>query len=159
MSKGLFEYAAQNPAQAAPQVQKDIESTADYYRQQQEQHERAEQLKEIIAQQIQQGNDPQYILYAAIEAIALLTHDAEWQQEQHERLNSIYADLAQQSFIADNEAIAARRREQTQQEYNSKLRGQLCKQLRGYRKIAAGLEDALKALDELNPPDIENLIL
>lgn len=158
MGKGLFDYAAQNPAQDAPQVQEAITDTANAYQLAQERAQQALQLKEGIAQQIREGNAPQYILYAAVEAIGLLTNDAAWTQAQQEQLNKVYADLAQQSFIVNNEAIAAARLEKMQKDYNKRLRAQLAKQLQGYRQITAGLTDALRALDNIDPQDPEELL-
>ena len=157
MAQGLFEYAEQNPAQEPPQERQAIRNTARTYREAQEQRETAEGLKESIAQQLEQGNAPQYILYTAIKAIGLLTNDADWTERQRETLDGIYSDLAQQSFITDNEAIAAHRLDRMQKEYNDKLRRQLTKSLNGYRRIEKGITEALKALNDMEQaqePDI-----
>jgi uncharacterized protein YllA (UPF0747 family) len=147
-SIGLLEYAEQNPAQEPPQERQAAAVAARTYRERQEAQEQAEALKESIAQQLEQGNAPQYILYTAIKAIGLLTNDLEWTEEQQRRLDTVYADLAQQSFIIDNAAIAAERLDKMQQEYIDKMRRQLTKSLNGYRRIEKALTEALQAVNE-----------
>ena len=109
----------------------------------------ADQRKESILSQLKQGGAPQYILYTAIEAIAGLTNDEEWAQECVACLDRLYTDLAQQSLLADNEALAAARVEQMRATYNAKLRRNLERQLDGYDNIARGLREALAALDDM----------
>lgn len=111
--------------------------------------ERAEELKDSITEQIDKGNAPQTILYTAISAIGLLSHDTEWAEAAHAALDALYEDLEQDSFMVDNAAIEASRRGRKQTEYNDRLRRQIIRQLGGYGKIKKGLEDALAALDEL----------
>ena len=158
MGKGLFEYAAQNPTQEPPQERQAIEDTASAYQQQQEQKEQAAQLKENITLLFEQGYDPQIILYWTLELIGLRTNDMEWAQAQQERINKVYADLAQQSFIADNEAIAADRRAQQRKDYYTKLRARLLREIHHCGQIQTELVDAVKVLDDLNPQDPEKLM-
>ena len=158
MGIGLFEYAAKNPAQDPPEQERQaIEGAARTYRERQEEREQAEELKASIAQQLERGNAPQYILYTALRAIGVLTHDAEWAEAQQQTLDSVYADLAQQSLLTDNAAIAAARLDTMQTQYNDKLRRQLTKSLNGYRRIEKGINEALKALNDMEQaqePDI-----
>lgn len=158
MAMGLYEYAAAHPAEDTPPAQQDIADTARAIMEQKDRIEQAAQLKENIARLFDQGFDPEVILYWAVETIGLLTNDREWKDAQQEKLNRVYADLAQRSFTADNEAIAAERRAKIQQEYNDKLRGQLQRQLMGYNRIARGLNDALDALNALDPKDPEEIL-
>ena len=51
--------------------------------------------------------------------------------------------------ITDNEATAAHRLDGMQKEYNDKLRRQLTKSLNGYRRIEKGINEALKALNDM----------
>lgn len=148
MAMGLLEYAAQNPQQEPEQERQAIETTARTYREQQEAQETAEALKESIAQQLKQGNAPQYILYAAIRAIGLLTNDPEWTEAQHKALDDVYSDLAQQSFLVDNAAIAAERLDKMQRDYIDRMRRQLTKSLNGYRRIEKALTEALQAVND-----------
>lgn len=145
---GLLEYAAKHPAQEPPQERQAIETTARTYREQQEAQDTAAALKESIAQQIKQGNEPQYILYAALKAIGLLTNDPEWAEAQQRRLDTVYADLAQQSLFMNNAAIAAERLEKMQGDYIDRMRRQLTKSLSGYRRIEKALTEALQAVNE-----------
>ena len=151
MARGLFDYAEQNPAGEPPQETRALRETVRTYREAQAQRETAEELKKSISQQITGGNAPQYILYTAISAIGLLTNDPGWTEEQRGRLDAVYDDLRQQSFITDNEEIAAHRLAEMQRAYNSKLRKSLERNLNGYKRIEKGITEALKALNEIDP--------
>ena len=153
MAKTLAEYAAQNPQEMPPAEQEQQQNAAtmkDRERERAQERQNDERLKASILAQLQQANEPQYILYTALEAIGLLTHDAEWAETGKACLDKIYDDLAQQSLLTDNAAIAEARTREMQEGYKDRLRRQLNKQLQGYHKIARGLNDALAALDELD---------
>ena len=68
-------------------------------------------------------------------------------------MNSVYADLAQQSLLEDNAAEAAHRLEAMQADYNDKLRRQLTRQLNGYKRIERALQEALQAVDAIDPEE------
>ena len=153
MAKTLEEYAAQHPQQEPEQERQAIEDTARSYREQMQERETVEGLKASILQQLEQGNAPQYILYTAIKAIGILTHDAEWAEAGRQTLDTVYADLAQQSLLTDNAAIAAQRLDTMQAEYNDKLRRQLTRNLNGYRRIEKALQEALQAVNALEPQE------
>lgn len=156
MGKSLEEYAKQHPQQEPEQERQAIASTAKTYRERQQERETVDQLKASIMQQLEQGNEPQFILYTALKAIGLLTHDEQWAEAGQKTLDNVYADLAQQSFLTDNAAIAAARLDTMQTAYNEKLRRQLKSQLNGYRRIEKALQEALQAVNALEPqePDI-----
>ena len=63
MGKTLEEYAAQHPQQEPERERQAIADTARSYQDRQQEREAVEQLKASIAQQMQEGNAPQYILY------------------------------------------------------------------------------------------------
>lgn len=152
MAKSLAEYAAENPQEMPAAEREQMQHTATMKEQERERRqERAQidRLKASILAQLEQGNAPQYILYTALETIGLLSHDEEFTTTGKKCLDNIYADLAQQSLLTDNAAIAAARIEEMQNSYNDRLRRQLEKQLNGYHKIAKGLNDALAALDDM----------
>lgn len=153
MGKSLAEYAAQHPQQEPERERQAIAETARSYQDRQQEREQVEQLKASIAQQIQEGNAPQYILYTALQAIGILTHDEEWAQAGKQTLDSVYADLAQQSLLTDNAAIAAQRLDAMRAAYNEKLRRQLKTQLNGYRRIEKALQEALQAVNALEPQE------
>ena len=157
MGKTLEEYAAQHPQQEPERERQAIADTARSYQDRQQERETVEQLKASIAQQMQEGNAPQYILYTALRAIGILTHDEEWTAAQTQTLDSVYADLAQQSLLTDNAAIAAARLDTMQAQYNEKLRRQLKTQLNGYRRIEKALQDALQAVNALEPQEPDAL--
>ncbi len=151
--RSLEEYAAQHPQQEPERERQAIAETARSYQDRQQERESVEQLKASIAQQLQEGNAPQYILYAALRAIGILTHDAEWAEAQKQILDSIYADLAQQSLLTDEAAVSAARLDAMQTQYNDRLRRQLTTQLNGYRRIEKALQEALQAVNALEPQD------
>ena len=158
MGKGLLEYAQEHPAQEEPQEQQAIKDTARAYYELKDRAEQAAQLKENITLLFEQGFDPQIILYWTLELIGLLTDNMEWAQAQQEHINSVYADLAQQSFIANNEAIAADRRAQQRKDYYTKLRARLLREIRHCGQIQTDLANAVKSLDDLNPQDPEEIL-
>lgn len=153
MGKSLAEYAAQNPMQEPERERQAIEETARSYREQMQERETVEGLKASILQQLEQGNAPETILYTALRAIGILTHDEQWMEAGKQTLDKVYADLAQQSFLTDNAAIAAHRLEQMQADYNDKLRRQLTRNLNGYRRIEKALQEALQAVNALEPQE------
>ena len=153
MGKSLEEYAAQHPQQEPERERRSITETARTYTKRQEERAEVEKLKAGILQQLEQGNAPQYILYTALKAIGILTHDPEFAEAGQKTLDNVYADLAQQSFLVDNAAIAAARLETMQTDYNDKLRRQLQKNLNGYRRIEKALTEALQAVNALEPQE------
>ena len=151
MGKTLAEYAAQNPM---PEPQRTEVAPAQTYHDRQQQAEQIARYKELILKQAQAGAEPESTLYTAITAIGLLTDDAEWAEAAHGALNSVYADLAQQSLLTDNAAEAAHRLEQMQADYNDKMRRQLTRQLNGYKRLERALQEALQAVDATEQEEI-----
>ncbi len=150
MGKSLAEYAAESGKQEQPAADRQImEATAADAKERAAQIMEAAALKESIAQQLEQGNEPQYILYTALKCIGILSNDATWAAAGEAQLDKIYSDLAQRSFITDNEAIAEKRLQEKTAAYNERLRRQLQRQLNGYQRIAKEISGALTALDEL----------
>lgn len=153
MGASLAEYAAQHPQTQPAQERAAMAATADTIKERQQEQERAEQLKASVLAQLEQGNAPHSILYTAITAIGLLTHDEEWAAAAQSTLDNVYSDLAQQSLLTDNATIAAQRLEAMRADYNAKLRRQIKRQLAGYQRLAKGLNEALNALNELDPEE------
>ena len=153
MGKSLADYAAANPMPEPPE-REEMAAKAKTMQERQQERERAEQLKQSIIKQLEQGNDPQIILYTALECIGLYTNDPEYITAGQSMLDKVYADLAQQSFLQDNAAIAAERLEAQQAEYNKHLRNSINRQLSGYHRIEKALNDALTALNDMEEPPI-----
>ncbi len=154
MGISLSEYAAQHPQQE-PEPEFTQIGAVGAFKERQQERDQAEQLKESILHQLQQGNTPETILYTAIRAIGLLSQDREFAETGQRYLDSLYADLEQQSLLTDNAAVAARRLEQKQRDYNKRLRNSLNRHLKGYQRIAEALEQALEAVDNLDLRDDE----
>lgn len=153
MGISLEEYAKLHPMQEEPAEREQMKAAARTWAERQEEREQAEQLKRNILTQLQSGNDPQLILYTALKCIGLYSSDAEFTEQAHSCLDTVYADLMQQSLLTDNAAIAAERLESMQSEYNAKLRRSINKQLAGYRRIAAALNEALNAIESIDPQE------
>ena len=147
----LDEYAVQNPMQEPQQEAQSIQDTAQIYRDRQERQQDISRLKDSITNQLEQGNAPQYILYTAIQAIGILTQDEQWAEAGKQFLDNVYADLAQGSFLVDNAAVAAYRLEDMKAAYNEKLRRQLTRDLNSYRRIEKALQEALQAVNDIEP--------
>lgn len=143
----IAEYAKSHPMPEALADPKPAEGKS--YSDRQEERQQAIDLKESITRQIQEGRNPENILYTAIRAIGLLTNDNEWTEQNTAALDKVYEDLGQQSFIVDNAEIAARRLDKMQKDYQTKLRRQVMTQLNGYKRIQSGLSDIVRALDSI----------
>lgn len=148
MGKSLNDYAAAHPLaeNLAPEIVTTAEKSAAEY---QEEQKKAEQLKKRILAQLEQGMEPEIILYTAFECIGLYSSDLEFANVGKGHLSRVYADLAQRSFIVDNAEIAAARLSDQQAEYNKRLRNGIARQLAGYKKIAQALGGVLDELDRL----------
>jgi hypothetical protein len=153
MAKSLQEYAKENPVNKPEQEERSIRESAQSYRERQETIELVIEGKASILKQLEQGNSPQAVLIKAIEIIALLTNDEEWEDATMSLLESVYADLTQQSFLTDNAATAEQRLEDRASEYRQKLKKQLRRNITGNDRIGRLLEEALKAVCELEPDD------
>ena len=151
MGKTLEEYAREHPQQEPEQERQEREQITREYKDRQQMRQEVDRIKEGILSQLKQGTAPQYILYPALSAIGLLTSDEAWTKQGQEILDNIYEDLGQQSLLVDNEAVAAARLEDMQQEYNRKLKKQITTQLNKYKQIERALSDTLKAVEALEP--------
>ena len=152
MGLSLEEYAKLHPM-PEPAERETMAAAVRTWAERQEEREQAEQLKRSILEQLQSGNDPQLILYAAIKCIGLYSADAEFTEQAQGCLDSVYSDLMQQSLLTDNAAIAAERLAAMQSEYNAKLRRSINRQLAGYRRITAALNEALAEINDLDPQE------
>lgn len=153
MAKSLEQYARENPTAEPEQEREQRERiTKDYHERQQERQD-IERIKEGILSQLEQGTAPQYILYPALQAIGILTHDEAWTKQGQAILDKVYEDLGQQSFLVDNEAVAAERLDQMQAEYNARLKKQIKTRLNEHKKIERALYEALDAIERIEQPD------
>ena len=148
MGQSLAEYAAANPLPEIPgKEREDMAAVAKTMQERKEELETAEQLKDRIIRQLEQGNDAHIILYTALKCISLYSNSPEYLKTATGLLDAVYEDLAQQSFIQDNAALAAERLERQQEEFNKQLGSSLKRQLAKYRRIERALIDALEELN------------
>lgn len=153
MGISLEEYAAQHPQEmpkAEREQQQQTIAIKEMMQDRQDEQARIERLKQSVIAQLEQGNAPQFVLYAAIDALGLATHDPDFSDTCKQLLDKVYDGLEQQSLLTDNAAIAAARIADMKADYTARLRRQLTKQLIGYQKIANGLNEALAALNEID---------
>ena len=147
----LSEYAADHPQEQPVPEREQTAATADIIRERQQEQAEAERLKQSIAWQLEKGEPPQNILYPAIKAIGILSHDAAWAEAAQATLDGVWADLAQQSLFINADETAAARLQEQQQAYLDKLRRQTERQQDRLRKISKGLQDILNAIDDHDP--------
>lgn len=148
MAKGFFDIETAEPAAGSNTDLKDAE---DMEQARQQALEQAEALKATIARQLEAGEDPQTILYTALKVIGLLSNDQEYTETTQGRLDAVYKDLTQLSFIQDNNRIAQERLDAIKEEYNAKLRKNINTQLARYAKVEKALNDVLYALNDTEP--------
>lgn len=158
MGNSLAEYAALHPeAQAIPDTDREAQAARAAQtaaaRERTAETQEAESLKYRITQQLERGTPPELILSTAIACIGLLTHDREWAQAGQQSIGTIYADLAQQSFILDNATTEADRLRDQQDRYRDKLRGQLERQMKELRKIEYAIAANLTAITPAYQPE------
>lgn len=142
MGKSLEEYAAQHP-QPEP-IREQLAARS--YRDQMQEREQIEDIKASILNQLEQGAAPETLLYMALKAIGILTHDTEWTEAGTQTLDKVYGDLAQESLLTDNTAAAAQKLETLQTEYKDKLRRQLVRNLNESRRIERQLQELIDTI-------------
>lgn len=135
MGMTLAEYAKLYPQEEPESERKAIEGVAQTYREQLQEREQVKRLKESISQQLQEGNAPQYILYTALRAIGIATHDNEWADAGETILDGIYGDLTQQSLLEDEAAISMQRLKDMQEKYRERSKQRLKTQINGYKRL------------------------
>ena len=145
---GLFDL----PDRQAPPDPEQEAAAADYQDRQQELEE-ADGLKDGILRILEQGTDPQIVLYTAVRANGLYSRDPEFTKQAYKYLDAVYGDLAQQSFIVDNAAIAAGRLKEQAEAYRFRLMGQLTRQRNEAQRILKGIEDTLTAINTISLQD------
>lgn len=151
MAKGFFDIEAAEPA--AGSSGKALAKANRDAAEMQEAFTEAEKIKAKILREFEAGKDPQLILYDALKIIAILTADNNFLEKTTEKLDAVYKDLAQLSFIQDNNQIAQERLEKAEQEYNDKLRRSINRQLAGYRRVEKALNDVLAAVNATEPQE------
>lgn len=140
MGLSLEEYAKQNPP--TENEQREFEEAAKPLQEELARTRSVEDLKAGILSQIRQGDEPQYILYAALEVIGILSEDPIWAELGQSHLDYLYGDLRQRALFRDDVALVHERLEQQRADFLDKL---LKKTQREHRK-AQQIADELDAL-------------
>jgi|GEM_PF-4554993 len=146
----LEELAKLCPQEEPESERKAIETVAQTYRERQKDGEEIERLKKSISQQLQEGNAPQYILYTALRAIGIATHDNEWAEAGETILDGIYGDLTQQSLLEDEAAISMKRLADMQVKYRERSKQRLKTQINGCKRLYKALNEAWQAVESLD---------
>lgn len=105
MGKGLFDYAAEHPAQDPPAT-----AAPKYYDAEERRIElqAARQAMDTVAAWIHEGRPVELILYKAVECISLLADDPAWATAAQDELDGMFAGLRQQTLDAAQEDAARR---------------------------------------------------
>lgn len=144
----LEEYAAQNPQpqDPSPQQAAPLRTARDRALE----REQVETLKDSIAYQLESGAPPQMPLYSALRAIGILTNDSDWSVRLEAVMDGVYADIAQQSLLADEAAIAAQRLDELRTKYNEQIKKQLRGQMAKCDRLQRALQNAYLAATALD---------
>ena len=89
------------------------------YEDRQETFERVGLLKQSIIEQLRGGNEPESILYAALQALSLATSDPEFMEQGASFLNG---DKEELSFFPDIEEMQEKRNERRRKYYEKHMR-------------------------------------
>lgn len=143
MGLSLEEYAKQNPP--TENEQREFKEAAKPLQEELARTRAVEDLKAGILSQIWQGDEPQYILYAALEAIGILTNDADWAALGQAELDKIYGDLRQRALFRDDLALEHERLEGKQADFLDKLQKRTARDMRTAQNILDSL-DALQIM-------------
>ena len=152
MEKGIFDFWEDHPDEGGGALTEQISAAIEQrtYQEAQADQARAAQLKNSIADQMERGETPEIVLYSAFELIGLYSGDPEWTRTQRARLDAVYKDLAQQSLITDNAAIADARLRAAAADFAAKTRRTIRAKLNGCERLEKALRTALQELDTLD---------
>ena len=138
MGLSLEEYAKQNPP--TENEQREFKEASKPLEEERARTRAVEDLKVGILSQIRQGDEPQNILYVALEAIGILTNDREWEEACKGELGRIYEDLPEKAFgMVDATAALARMKEE-HLAFVQKVTRQLNYHRRRYKKVMEELD-------------------
>lgn len=110
-------------------------------------------LKLAIKQQIETGAPPQYILYAALEAIGSLTDGRAWSDALKAQLDYVYKDLAQESMIVNNAAVSVARLEEMRATYCTNAIKRLKTNFNKLTDLRAETDNLIVQLQDLAPAE------
>ena len=157
MGISLDEYATLYGKAEPENAPQSMIDAAESYNRQQEAQKTVEQLKTSIAQQLESGSAPEFILSTAIRAIGILTNDAEWADRQQGALDAVYGDLSQLSLVVDNAATAMQRLDEKRRKYCEKHYKSCLKVKKASEDIDAILNTVLYCLSEIYPDGADAL--
>lgn len=137
----LEEYAAQNGLKTPP-VKAEYQPT---YHDRLEQYENVERLKAGILQQLEEGQDPESILYLAVTALSEATNDTGYLEKAKPFLNG---NKEEQSLFLDLEAMQAKRQER-RKAYFDKRRKEVQRQVNQLEADKAALMRELDSIPRM----------
>lgn len=143
MSKGFFDVDTQPTAEDIEKALQSARNTTRTITDEKELKANVEELKQIIAKRIRQGDYAHFILYTAIKCIGLSTHDPEWTAEQTAALDSLYGDLTQESLFVDGIYKAEERARHQQEDYISRLKTRTENEVKHLNSMIASLNNVV----------------
>ena len=149
--KDLIPYIPDEEETQAAAEAADAEATRqEAARTRQEDLEKAEDLKQSIARQIEKGNPPQIPLCTDLEAIALLTRDPAWAESCRATLEAYAPGSVQQSLLEDASAKEIHAQQEQTEKYLKSTIDTLNKRLKATQKIQDGIMYTIARLGDLD---------
>jgi hypothetical protein len=145
----LEEYYRSHPYQGDPDREKEEAAYRAEQARKAKDAARADRLKEMLGAGIREATPPEFLLYTAVELLGILYDDPDWKTPLIEKLESMYGDLAQGSFLINQRAVVMDRLRTAQEEDGRKLRKALETQRRRASQMAANIQEAINQLDAL----------
>lgn len=161
MGNGLFDYAAAHGCADDPQHEPTTAPTSVVLDAEERRAivESVQLRMDQISDQLEQGRPAEIILYRAIECIALLTGDSEWEEHAIAELDKTYEKINQQALYIDQQEAARAAALDRAEAFQKKVKRQLSAIARegeavaqaAYKAIAAIQTRELQESSEQNP--------
>lgn len=153
----LEEYAARHGAPQAPQDAQSGPDIADAILDRRHKEERLKELQTVILTALERGDQEASIIWQLLELALLFTGETDWMEATRAAFEKRYPAAQQEAIFEASSILDAQRIRDQRRAYNEKTKKQLREQLKAYKKIETGLENALKALNEIDLQAADNL--
>lgn len=148
MGKGLFDYAAAHGCADDPQHEP-IEAPAPVVLDAEERRAIVESVQlrmDQISDHLEQGRPAEIILYRAIECIALLTGDSDWEEHAIAELDKTYEKINQQALYIDQQEAARAAALDRAQDFRKKAKKHLAAVAREAEAVSQAAYKAIAAI-------------
>lgn len=153
----LEEYAARHTAQKVPQGLQNAPDIADAISTRREKEMRFKELQTVILTALERGDQEASVIWQLLQMAFLFTGESEWKEAAQAAFEKRYPAAQLEATAESSSILEAQRIRDQRRAYNEKTKKQLRNQLKAYKKIETGLEDALKALNEIDLQAADNL--